>query len=73
MCTIQMGGCLEDHEGARTTDEAVLGAVEDGKTESVVLNFDTQEADESWEEFLGQLNKLEERWTVHKADEDPES
>ena len=70
MCTIQMGGPLEDDEGARTTDEAVLGAVEDGTTESVVLNFDTQEADESWKEFLGQLKKLEERWTVHKADED---
>ena len=73
MCTIQMGGCLEDNEGARTTDEAVLGAVEDGNTESVVLDFNAQEADETWEEFLGQLSKLEERWTVHKADEDPES
>ena len=72
MCTIQMGGCLEGNEGAHTTDEAVLGSVEDGNTESVVLNFDTKEADETWEEFLGQLNKLEERWTVHNADEDPE-
>ena len=35
-----------------------------------MLNFDTQEADESWKEFLGQLKKLEERWTVHKTDED---
>ena len=51
----------------------MLGAVEDGNTESVVLNYDTQKADETWEEFLAQLNKLEEHWTVHKADEDAES
>ena len=70
MCTIQMGGRFEDNERASTTDEAVLGAVEDGRTESVVLNFDTQEADETWKEFLGQLKKLEDRWTVHKTDED---
>lgn len=70
MCTIQMGGRLEDDAGARTTDEAVLGAVEDGRTESVVLNFDTQEADESWKEFLGQLKKLEESWSVLKEDDD---
>ena len=70
MCTIQMGGCLEDNEGASTTDEAVLGAVEDGRTESVVLKFDSQEADETWEELLGQLKKLEEGWTVCKADGD---
>ena len=65
-----MGGRLEDNEGASTTDEAVLGAVEDGRTESVVLNFDTQEADETWKEFLGQLKNLEEHWTVHQVDED---
>ena len=47
MCTIQMGGPLGGDEGVRTIDEAVLGAVEDGTTVSVVLNFDTQEADES--------------------------
>ncbi len=70
MCTIQMGGRLEDDHGASTTDEAVLGALEDGRTESVVLNFDSQEADETWKEFLEQLKKLEERWTVHKVDED---
>lgn len=70
VCTIQMGGRLEDDAGARTTDEAVLGAVEDGRTESVVLNFDTQEADESWKEFLGQLKKLEESWSVLKEDDD---
>jgi len=73
VCTIQMGGCLEDNEGARTTDEAVLFFEDAATTESVVLDFNAQEADETWDEFLGQLNKLEERWTVHKADEDPES
>ena len=70
MCTIQMGGPLGGDEGARTIDEAVPGAVEEGTTESVVLNFDTQEADESWKEFLGQLKKLEEHWTLLKEDED---
>ncbi|MCJ1435250.1 hypothetical protein MMC27_004622 [Xylographa pallens] len=34
----------------------------DGRTEDVVISYDSQTADESWAEFIGRLQKMEGRW-----------
>ncbi len=64
---IQKGGI--EGRGATTTDENVMAATDDGRTESVVLRFETQNADESWTEFVKRLDTLEERWTVDSGEE----
>lgn len=46
-----------------------MAATDDGRTESVVLRFETQNADESWTEFVKRLDTLEERWTVDSGEE----
>lgn len=51
-----------------TTEEKVMAATDDGRTESVVLEYETQSADESWTQFLKRLSQLEERWTVDSGE-----
>lgn len=65
-CKVQSGGI--EGRGAATTDEKVMAATDDGRTESVVLGYETQSADESWAQFLKRLNNLEERWTVDSGE-----
>lgn len=38
----------------------------DGRTEDLVISFDSQTADESWTEFLGRLTRVEKDWTQAK-------
>lgn len=61
-----MGGV--EATGAKTTDEQMMAALNDGRTETCVLGFDTQDADETWAQFLKRLNTLEDRWTVDNGD-----
>ena len=61
-----MGGV--EATGATNTDEQMMAALNDGRTETRVLGFDTQNADETWAQFLKRLNTLEERWTVDNGD-----
>jgi hypothetical protein len=65
-CNIEMGGV--EATGATNTDEQMMAALNDGRTETRVLGFDTQNADETWAQFLKRLNTLEERWTVDNGD-----
>lgn len=65
-CKIQMGGI--EGRGAKTTDEQMMAGMDDGRTESCVLRFETQSADETWAQFLKRLNNLEERWTLDSGE-----
>ena len=46
--------------------EAEGGRLEDGRTESIVIHYDPQTADESWKEFLARLGGAKEGWSVEK-------
>jgi len=39
------------------------GGLEDGRTESIVIQYDSQTADESWSQFIGRLHNAEVGWT----------
>ncbi|MCJ1412346.1 hypothetical protein MMC19_006440 [Ptychographa xylographoides] len=51
--------------GARgeLTGDGEMENVEDGRTENVLMGFDSQTADESWKEFVGRLRAMEAGWT----------
>lgn len=48
--------------------EPGLERFEDGRTESVVVAYDSQTADENWEEFLTRLDQLKENWSVDESE-----
>lgn len=45
------------------TGDGEMENVEDGRTENVMIKFDSQTADETWKEFLTRLHNLESGWT----------
>ena len=53
-----------DDSGNQPSADGQTEAVEDGRTGNLVMKFDSQMADESWKEFLGRLEKLEDGWTA---------
>jgi hypothetical protein len=58
------GGAFSEYEIVK---EGVLegesgGGTEDGRTEDVMIKFDSQTADESWHEFLGRMDGVKRSW-----------
>ena len=47
----------------------MMAGVDDGRTTSVLLMFESQSADESWTEFVLRLENLEKRWTMETDSE----
>ncbi len=44
------------------TPDAMGGRVNDGRSENVTIDFDSETASESWEQFLARLKTLEDEW-----------
>jgi hypothetical protein len=40
--------------------------VEDGRTETIVLKYDSEVVGETWSEFLGRLRDVEVGWEVER-------
>lgn len=62
------GGAFSEYEIVK---EGVLegengGGVEDGRTEDLMIKFDSQTADESWHEFLGRMDGAKKSWLVEE-------
>ena len=59
------GGAFSEYgirkEGVEAPD-AEGGRRGDGRTEDVVISYDSQTADESWAEFVGRLRRVEGGW-----------
>ncbi|MCJ1403551.1 hypothetical protein MMC11_006774 [Xylographa trunciseda] len=59
------GGAFSEYtiskDGVEAPD-AEGGRRGDGRTEDVVISFDSQTADETWKQFLGRLHKMEGGW-----------
>lgn len=66
-CTVQTGGVAST---GPTTEEAVMCGVEDGRTESVVLRWEREDADESWGAFVGRVQELERGWEGDVGEEE---
>ena len=44
------------------TPDAQGGRVNDGRSENITIEFDTETAKEGWSEFLKRLSDLEDEW-----------
>lgn len=55
--------------GTETPDYVDLSLEHCGRTENVVIRYDTQTADESWGEFLKRLGEVERGWVVDGMDD----
>ncbi|MCJ1354330.1 MAG: hypothetical protein MMC33_004318 [Icmadophila ericetorum] len=53
--------------GSETADYMDLSLEHGGRTDNVVIKFDSQTADESWGEFLRRLGEVESGWDVDVA------
>lgn len=52
---IQRSGVLQQHRGT-----------EDGRTEDLIIKFDSINADESWDEMVERLREIGKKWHVEK-------
>lgn len=54
------------------TPDAMGGRVNDGRSENVTIDFNSDEATESWSNFLARLKTLEDEWD-HEGHKEPAS
>ena len=54
------------------TPDAMGGRVNDGRSENVTIEFDSETSSESWSDFLARLKVLEDEWE-HEGFKEPES
>lgn len=44
------------------TPDAMGGRVNDGRSENITIEFESDKSPESWKEFLARLKSLEDEW-----------
>lgn len=54
------------------TPDAMGGRVNDGRSENITIEFDSDNANETWSQFLGRLKVIEDEWE-HEAHPEPTS
>ena len=60
--TSKFGSALSSYKIQRLGVLEERGDTEDGRTEDLTLEYDSESADETWEEFLKRLDVVEKDW-----------